>query len=111
MFIHDALVETIKIGQTEISVTNFRKELAVLTTKDPETDICPLQREFDVSFIKMCFLVTSCNFLLQRLNSYNFPNPSEFGTATLSLNASKNRYPDILPCELVTFELQPLNLL
>ena len=27
IFIHDALVETIKVSQTEISVTNFRKEL------------------------------------------------------------------------------------
>ena len=48
----DRQFSVFRIGQTEISVINFRKELAVLTTKDPETDICPLQREFDVSFIK-----------------------------------------------------------
>ena len=42
-------METIRIGDTEMSVLNFRKELKVLTTQDPETEICPLQTEFDVN--------------------------------------------------------------
>lgn len=50
MFVHDALVELIRVGDTEVTVQTLSKELKTLTTSDSDSDICPLQAQFDVSY-------------------------------------------------------------
>ena len=49
IFIHDTIMEAIKVGNTQIEVMNLRKKLNELGALDPETDQSGIEAEFGVS--------------------------------------------------------------
>ena len=49
IFIHDTVLEAIKVGNTQIEVVNLRKKLNELGALDPETDQSGIEAEFAVS--------------------------------------------------------------
>jgi len=51
IFIHDAVLEAIKVGNTQIEVVNLRKKLHELGALDPETDQSGIESEFAVSVV------------------------------------------------------------
>ena len=51
IFIHDTILEAIKVGNTQIEVMNLRKKLNELGALDPETDQSGIEAEFGVSTI------------------------------------------------------------
>ena len=42
-------MEVIRVGKTEMTVQNIRKELKRLQTVDSKSELCPLREQFDVS--------------------------------------------------------------
>lgn len=53
MFVHDSLVELIRVGNTEVTVQNFSKEFKYLLDKDNNeiTVPNPLEEQFEVMFL------------------------------------------------------------
>ncbi|XP_019856078.1 PREDICTED: receptor-type tyrosine-protein phosphatase delta-like isoform X2 [Amphimedon queenslandica] len=91
MFVHDSLVELIKVGNSEQTVQNFPKEAKILLTTQEDNNI-----EDAVS------VVTALSPLpkqFEKLNSIDVAIPSQYISASLPVNRAKNRYPDILPYE------------
>ena len=55
IFIHDTILEAIKVGNTQIEVMNLRKKLNELGALDPETDQSGIEAEFGVSIIVLTY--------------------------------------------------------
>ena len=49
IFIHDTLLELLKVGETEISIQNLRRRHKELQAQNPETELSGLEQEFVVS--------------------------------------------------------------
>ena len=85
MFIHDALLEAITCGVTEVEAKDLGARIRELRQVDSETGYTYLENEF-------CRLAKEEN------------HPIAFKSASLNCNTSKNRYANILPCKcLLTF--------
>ena len=85
IFIHDALLEAIECGVTEVAARDLREQYKRLGAVDEILGLTGLEIEFD------------------KLNSTIHRRPTNtFGC--LPINKSKNRYAnvDMLPCELIT---------
>lgn len=80
IFIHDALLEAITCGVTEVEAKDLSFRIRELRQFDPETGYTFLENEF-------CRLAKEEN------------HPIAFKSATLNCNAAKNRYANILPFE------------
>ena len=97
MFIHDALLEAIACGVTEVEAKDLSTRLRELRQVDAENGYTNLENEF-------CRLAKEEN------------HPIAFKSASLNCNTGKNRYANILPCKyyrktnphLLRFELQCL---
>ena len=48
MFIHDAILESVTCGDTEISSANLRAAIKKLNKLDPADNATPLQTQFEV---------------------------------------------------------------
>ena len=48
MFIHDAILESVTCGDTEISSANLRRALENLSKIDPKNNATPLELQFKV---------------------------------------------------------------
>ena len=88
MFIHDALLEAITCGVTEVEAKDLGTRIRELRQVDQETGYTYLENEF-------CRLAKEEN------------HPIAFKSASLNCNASKNRYANILPCELPSCQYLP----
>ena len=84
MFIHDALLEAITCGVTEVEAKDLGARIRELRQVDSETGYTYLENEF-------CRLAKEEN------------HPTAFKSASLNCNASKNRYANILPCKCRAF--------
>ena len=51
IFIHDAVLELIQIGDTEISIQNLRKTYQHLQSQNPDSETSGLEEEFLVSVV------------------------------------------------------------
>ena len=51
MFIHDAVLEWLTCGDTQIASANLRKEMAKLEATSPDTALTGYQQQFNVSII------------------------------------------------------------
>ena len=80
VFIHDALLEAITCGVTEVEAKDLGVRIRELRQVDPETGYTYLENEF-------CRLAKEEN------------HPIAFKSASLNCNTSKNRYANILPCK------------
>lgn len=80
VFIHDALLEAITCGVTEVEAKDLGSRIRELRQIDPETGYTYLENEF-------CRLAKEEN------------HPVAFKSASLNCNAAKNRYANILPFE------------
>lgn len=80
VFIHDALLEAITCGVTEVEAKDLGSRIRELRQFDPETGYTYLENEF-------CRLAKEEN------------HPIAFKSASLNCNAAKNRYANILPFE------------
>lgn len=80
VFIHDALLEAITCGVTEVEAKDLGARIRELRQVDSETGYTYLENEF-------CRLAKEEN------------HPTAFKSASLNCNASKNRYANILPFE------------
>ena len=49
IFIHDAMLEVIKMGNTEVSSQSLRRTLKQLQAQDPQTETSRLEEEYLVS--------------------------------------------------------------
>jgi netrin-G3 ligand len=81
MFVHDSLVELIRVGYTDLTVSEFPKVLKELNHTETDSDVSPIEQQFD------------------KLNSLDIPIPSQFISATLPVNKTKNRFQYVLPYE------------
>ena len=59
MFIHDAVLESVTCGDTQISATNLRSTIQKMSKVDPVTHKNTFEAEFHVSF-PLCMLATLC---------------------------------------------------
>ena len=84
VFIHDALLEAITSGVTEVEAKDLGTRIRELRQVDPETGYTYLENEF-------CRLAKEEN------------HPIAFKSASLNCNSAKNRYANILPCKHLTF--------
>ena len=84
VFIHDALLEAITSGVTEVEAKDLGTRIRELRQVDPETGYTYLENEF-------CRLAKEEN------------HPIAFKSASLNCNSAKNRYANILPCKYLTF--------
>uniref|UniRef100_H2YZU5 protein-tyrosine-phosphatase n=1 Tax=Ciona savignyi TaxID=51511 RepID=H2YZU5_CIOSA len=89
IFIHDALLEAINSGNTELPAKDLFNHLHKLTTPDPDHPITGMELEF------------------KRLAS-NKASASRFVSANLPCNKFKNRLVNILPYEGTRVCLQPI---
>lgn len=80
VFIHDAVLEAITCGVTEVEAKDLSFRIRELRQFDPETGYTYMENEF-------CRLAKEEN------------HPIAFKSATLNCNAAKNRYANILPFE------------
>ena len=85
IFIHDTILEAIKVGNTQIEVMNLRKKLNELGALDPETDQSGIEAEFGVSTIVVtcCEIVAInlCAFTLIILLYYQLAETRRLGTS------------------------------
>ena len=49
MFLHDAILESVRCGDTQIGAANLRVTLHKYGKKDPQTGLNTFQSQFDVS--------------------------------------------------------------
>ena len=60
MFIHDAVLESVTCGDTQISATNLRAAIKKMSKVDPVTNKNTFESQFHVSF-PLCMLATLYN--------------------------------------------------
>ncbi|ESN90402.1 hypothetical protein HELRODRAFT_186608 [Helobdella robusta] len=89
VFIHDALLEAIQSGNTEVSARNLLAHIQKLNQVDPGDTETGMELEF------------------KKLSSIKI-NPSRFASASLPVNKLKNRLVNILPYESTRVCLQPI---
>ncbi|ELU00302.1 hypothetical protein CAPTEDRAFT_229069 [Capitella teleta] len=89
VFIHDALLEAVQSGNTEIPARNLYAHIQKLTQPEPGEAITGMDLEFE------------------KLASVK-ANPSRFASASLAVNKFKNRLVNILPYESTRVCLQPI---
>ncbi|XP_013388176.1 tyrosine-protein phosphatase Lar isoform X2 [Lingula anatina] len=89
IFIHDALLEAVTCGNTEIPARNLYAHLQKLTQPEPGETVTGMELEF------------------KRL-AHTKANPSRFVSANLPVNKFKNRLVNILPYENTRVCLQPI---
>jgi protein tyrosine phosphatase len=92
VFVHDAVLESLVSGKTEVSSQNLRRYIANLETKDPDTD----QNGFEKQFKLLA-------------NSKERANQFHYKQANLDANKKKNRMVNILPYDSsrVCLEISP----
>ena len=49
IFIHDALLEMINVGETEIPIHNLRRRVKELQAQNPDSELSPIEEEYIVS--------------------------------------------------------------
>lgn len=89
IFIHDAVLEAIQLGNTEIPARNLYLQIQKLTERIPGESFTGMELEF------------------KRL-SLPKSTPSKFVSATLPSNKLKNRLVNVLPYEFTRVVLQPI---
>jgi len=89
VFIHDALLEAVQSGNTEIPARNLYAHIQKLTQPEPGDTATGMEHEF------------------KRLSNLR-ANPSKFVSANLPVNKFKNRLVNILPYESTRVCLQPI---
>ena len=62
MFIHDAILENVVCGDTQVSADNLRTALRKMEAKNPNTHKSPLQEQFEVR-VSMCILTLTILFV------------------------------------------------
>lgn len=90
VFIHDALLEAVQSGNTEIPARNLYAHIQKLTQPEPGETITGM----DVEFEKLANVKA---------------NPSRFVSASLPVNKFKNRLVNILPCESLLSPSHPIS--
>jgi len=89
IFIHDALLEAVLSGNTEVPARNLHQHIQNLMQTDPGDNVTPMELEFkNLANVKA--------------------EPSRFVSANLQVNKFKNRLVNILPFESSRVCLQPL---
>ncbi|XP_024084878.1 tyrosine-protein phosphatase Lar isoform X3 [Cimex lectularius] len=89
IFIHDALLEAVQCGNTEVPARNLHSHIQKLTQPEPGDNITGMELEF------------------KRLSNIK-TDSTRFHTATLPVNKHKNRLVHILPLESTRVCLQPV---
>ncbi|KAK2179862.1 hypothetical protein NP493_469g03030 [Ridgeia piscesae] len=89
VFIHDALLEAVQSGNTEIPARSLYVHIQKLTQPEPGETVTGMELEF------------------KRLANVK-ANPSRFVSANLAVNKFKNRLVNILPYESTRVTLQPI---
>ncbi|XP_064607458.1 tyrosine-protein phosphatase Lar-like isoform X3 [Liolophura sinensis] len=89
IFIHDALLEAVQTGHTEVPARNLGAHIQKLLQPDPGETVTGMELEF------------------KRLANMK-ANPSRFVSANLPVNKFKNRLVNILPYESTRVCLQPI---
>ena len=82
MFLHDAVLEAIICGDTEIATSKYHLKLIEMKEVTPNEQISDLQSQFD-------------------LLSHITPNPNHALCDTAKLHSNKNRCNKYLPCETI----------
>ena len=49
IFIHNAILELINVGETEIPIHNLRRRVKELQAQNPESELSPIEEEYIVS--------------------------------------------------------------
>jgi len=88
IFIHDALLEAVICGNTEVNVKDLANRMRSLEQVNPETNRTLLEEEFE------------------RL-SYNLAENHIYQAGFLEVNASKNRFASVVPIESTRLKLWP----
>ena len=101
IFIHDAILESVMCGDTEINATNLRSTLMKMNRKNSSTKLetqFKVQREFLIDYIKD---QKQCCLILQVLDLVSPKQSDVICTAALQ-HSDKNRLKDFLPCKFST---------
>lgn len=119
IFIHDALLEAVSCGNTEVPARILCAHIQKLTQPDPGETVTGMELEYKVSWLELILFVCisentrtmlsiqelSCEqfiklyaYVFQRLANVK-ANPNRFVSANLPVNKFKNRLVNILPCK------------
>lgn len=97
MFIHDALVEILNTGKTDIGIEQLEARMAELDVEDDEGET-GYSYEFAVRNTISSFLYFLIFYYLQRLQIER-SHFDDFGSARNDANRDKNRLHNALPCK------------
>ena len=102
MFIHDTLLEVVRVGHTGIFIQSLPTCYKVLMGSDSNSVVSRVEEEFNVSQPKLVILATNIkmDFIssLQYLNWIENVKESQFKAASRQENIPKNRSQAIMPC-------------
>lgn len=99
MFIHDAVLESLMCGNTQIPVHDLKRSIEFLLRWDPNLGVSGFQSLFQVtqSVLVPCFIPMI--FLFHQVLEQMSPKADEEASTSARLNMDKNRYITYLPCE------------
>ena len=109
IFIHDAILESVICGNTEISPENFRQVVSNLRMVDKKDGKIQLQREYEViihfGYLSFCLFVCLfiCLFIyllcVCKVLGLVSPKQSDVVHIVASQHPDRNRSQDFLPCK------------
>ena len=100
VFVHDALCEVIQCGDTEILASRLSSTVENMAQNISGQTITGFQEQFQVSTVRFSNIYCIWKFSIQLLDQV-CRKPMEDDFISACEHASKNRYPDRLPCMLL----------
>ena len=99
MFLHDAVLESLMCGNTQIPVHDFRRCVESLHRWDPSSGLSGFQSQFQVPCHVQCSRPIPIPLIFIQVLEQMSPKPGEVASATARSNKNKNRYSNYLPCK------------
>ena len=98
-FVHDAILDFLTCGDTQIDAYNLRRVTQKMSTRDPNTHLTGFEKEFEVCYYYSVG-VENTGLQLQVLEKFS-PKPLEITRDEALQNPTRNRSDDYLPGALV----------
>ena len=99
MYLHDAILESLVCGNTQIPGHDLQRTMEVLHRWDPKTGLSGFQTRFQVRTWFQFHIAHSNSIPPSQVLEQVSPKPDEGGSVSAKGNMKKNRYENYLPCK------------